>query len=171
MTESIFYERVDHITVLDDEYYMITGRDALDMKWPDELTCDFVAVADRGQKVEVKQVRRVKRLKPQHIAGRQKNAENAYIVCVNEDEFGQHLKLEYGAAVFGDVNGIIARVVNSESFTTWVKSKTIGLDLWYGIDEQDEIEDHRNLIIMYKKLKEENMELKKELQKEKRGRK
>ena len=169
MTKRIFYERVHHITVLDDEYFMISGRDALDMKWPDEVTCDFVAVADQGQKVHVTHSQTVKTLKPQYIAGRPETPQNAYTVCVNEDDNGKYLKLDYGAAVFGDVNGVIARIVNSDSFTTWVKSQTIGLELWYGRDETDKIEDHRNLIKMYKALKEENLELKKELQKGKRG--
>ena len=130
MIDNIFHEVVDHITVLDDEYYMITGRDALDMKWPDDVTCDFVAVADKGQKVEVKHVQRIQTLGTRYITGREKTAENAYTICVEEDELGKYLKLECGACVFGDINGVIARIVNTESFTTWVQSKTVGWDLW-----------------------------------------
>ena len=171
MIQPIFHERVHHITVLDDEYFMITGRDAFDMKWPDDVTCDFVAIADQGQKVAVKHVQRLETFPAKYVAGRPKTAENSYTVAVYQDDQGKYLKMEYGGSVFGDINGVIARIVNTESFTTWVKSKTIGLDLWYGRDEQDKIQDHRNLIKMYKELQAENRELKAALQKGKRGRK
>ena len=170
MTSPVFHEHVDHITVLDDEYYMISGRDAENMNWPDDVTCDFVAVADKGQKVEVKQVQTIERMGTQYVDGRDECAENAFTVCIEEDESGKYLKLDYGTDVFGDVNNVIARIVNTESFTTWVKSKTIGLDLWYGRDEKDKIEDHRNLIKMYKELQAENKHLREELEKGKSGR-
>ena len=169
MTSPIFHEHVDHITMLDDEYYMISGRDAQDMNWPNDVTCDFVAVADKGQKVRVKQIQRIKTLYTKYVDGRPETVENAYSVAIEEDDSGKFLKLNYEAGVFKEVNNVIARIVNTVSFTDWVKSKTIGLELWYGRDEKDKIDDHRKLIQMYKNLQQENTQLKKELQKGKRG--
>ena len=171
MAQRIFHEEVDHITILDDDYYMISGGDAQDMKWPDDVTCDFLAVADKGQQVEVKQTQRIKSFGKQYVEGRPKSTKTMFSIRVEDDGTGKYLRLKYGSGVFGEVNNVIARIVNTISFTKWLKSREIGLELWYGRDEKDKIDDHRKLIKLYQELQEENKELRKLLNKGKRGRK
>ena len=154
---------LDHITLLDDRYFLISGEDATAMNWPHDIMYDFIGIAEDKQKYEEKQVKRLKKYKRHLVKGMNDSDDSKYYSVLEENEHGVYLRLHYGKNVFKEVNHNLNQIFNSEDFHVWLKSRDVNLDLWYGRDEKNKMEDHRKLQHMYQQLALQNDELQKEL--------
>ena len=155
---------VHHITILDDRYFAISGLDADNMQWPNDIECCFVEVAEPTQHVEAVREKIVKRFKQLHITGYPESKQTAYRVCVVQGDTGCYLKMRYGSAVYYGVNNVLTEIFNSRIFNLWAKSLEVDLDPWCGRDENDKIDDYRTLIDINRDLQTENQKLKKQLE-------
>ena len=163
MNTDLFHHELEHITLLDDRYFLISGEDATKMEWPHEIMYDFIGIADEKQKLKEKKVKIIKKYKPHFRKGKTQSNDTKYYSILHKNQFGLYLKLYYGKDVFRGINDILNQIFNSEIFHEWLKSRDVNLDLWYGRDEKDKIEDHRKLQHMYQQLALQNDELQKEL--------
>ena len=171
MMEDIFEKRVDHIVILDDRYFLISGKDVYDMAWPSDIHCGFIGVTDETAKVDKENIQILKEYNDYYAEGLKKTDQTKYKVCIERGRKGTYLRLHFGGIVFYGVNNVLYTVLNSISFSQWINSTEVKLELWFGRDEKIKIDDHRNLIKMNQELQLENDRLKKELEMQKRGNK
>lgn len=171
MMEDIFDKVVDHIVILDDRYFLISGKDVYDMAWPSDIHCDFIGVTDETAKVEKENIQILKKYEVHYAEGLRETEQTKYRICVERGRKGKYLRLHFGGIVFYGVNNILCTVLNSTSFHEWINSRGVKLELWFGRDEKNKIDDHRNLIKMNQELQLENERLKQELEMQKKGNK
>ena len=169
MSKDLFDVVLDHITLLDDRYFLIPGDDAQMMDWPHEVMYDFIGIAEENQKIDEKSTRLLKTYKGHHLKGLDEGLDESddtkYFVTMEKNRFGVFLRLNYGNDVFGDINYVLNQIFNSEDFHNWLKSDAINLDLWCGRNEKDKIEDHQKLQQMYQEMVLKNQQLQAELSK------
>ena len=171
MMEDIFEKMVDHIVMLDERYFLISGKDAYDMIWPSDINCDFIAVTDETAKVEKENTKILKKFEVKYAEGLTEANQTKYRICVERGQKGKYLRLHFGGIVFYGVNNILYKILNSEPFNEWINSTEVKLELWFGRDEKNKIDDHRNLIKMNQELQLENERLKQEIEIQKKGNK
>ena len=100
MTKDFFSDELEHITLLDDRYFLISGEDAKAMKWPHDVMHDFTGVAGEKQKLEEKQVKMLKEYKSNVVEGMEENDDTKHYIALEENQFGSHLRLHYGKDAF-----------------------------------------------------------------------
>ena len=163
MDTDLFGMELDHITLLDDRYYLISGADAKAMDWPHDVMYDFIGISGETQKTEERKTKILSKFKPHVVEGMDESEDTKYYVAMEKNALGIYLRLYYGKDVFGEINYFLTDIFNSEEFNNWLKSSEVNWDLWCGRGEKDKIEDHRNLQYMYQQLLLENNELQKKL--------
>ena len=159
----LFNMTLDHITLLDDRFYLIPGADAKAMDWPHDIMYDFIGISGETQKTEERETKILKKFKSRVAEGMDEDMDTEYYVAMESNEGGIYLRLYYGTDVFGMANYFLTDIFNSEDFNNWLKSPEINWDLWCGRGEKDKMEDHRNLQIMYQQLLKENNKLQEKL--------
>ena len=163
-----FYEfDVDHITILDDLYFLIPGGDAHDMQWPPEVRCAFVAVTEDEQDVKSETFKVLESFDEKYV-NQLKSKETVVRTSVCMSGSDKYLQCEYGGYVFLGINNVLFQIFNSTKFNYWAGSTNVKLDLWFGRNEKDKIHDHRVYTEMIKMLKLENLKLKTDLSEMKR---
>ena len=104
MDTDLFSMKLDHITILDDRYYLISGTDAKAMDWPHDVKYDFIGVSGERQKTEEKRIKIIKKFIPHFIEGYDECEGTKYWVALEKNICGRYLRLYYGENVFGEMD-------------------------------------------------------------------
>ena len=163
--ENFYSFDVKSITMLDDQYFVISAKDKKRMKWPNDVQVDFVSIRHHHQQRQFDDSETVDTLNVGHINHPQlhKCAATRYICSIYKQNERHFLGIAYGSAVFPNVNNVLIKIFNSMEFHRWAESRYVNLKIWFGRDEMKKINNIRNLQKINQQLQDEIKELQEQL--------
>lgn len=140
--------KFNHLMLVDQHYYLISGQESFVMNFPDEIGISYVGLRESGQKLQNIKETIEKSGDKKYLKTSSKASEDvAFYTELVKNESGQfRLKLKYGKDVFGRVQQELIKIINSDTFYTWCKTtQGVKWEIWFGRDEQDKLTDYREL--------------------------
>ena len=169
---------INYFNFVDDDYYVINGGDSKELNFPKCLHYQYIGVRQPGIKYKIVSEQVVHEAKSDYINGGERIKDNLIQpVIVKEMETGIfRAKLIYGRNILDGMHDKLMAIVNGQGFSDWCSSK--GWEIWNGRDEQTKLSDYR-LLKMHleqskndkEQLQKEILQLKRELEREKKRRK
>ena len=151
---------MDHVILMDRNYFIFDGEDCEDMDYPQEIKCNYIGLKDEKSKIQSVTERFLCNCEKSYMDKLDHSDYNSYHIDIVKTEAGpKRLKLQYGGGVFYGMLGTLIEIVNGVRFYDWRKTTPgVGWELWLGRDEQSKLKDYRTL-------KEENSKLQREIAK------
>ena len=151
---------MDHVILMDKNYFIINGKDCEDMDYPMEVQHNYIGLKDQNSKIQSVKETFLCNFEKKYLHNFDKIDYNSYhVILVKTASGSKRLKVQYGAGVFYGIFTTLIEIVNGMRFDEWRKNTpNVGWELWLGRDEQSKLQD-------YRMMKQENIKLQREIEK------